>query len=341
MRYSLFFIFVMVGLYSQPSYISKGGEGLYFDAAFAPMWRNDRSSDSIINSTASAMTDGFSRLVSPGFYNLSQSGNTYAPGIRVRADLAPSRKASIQAVYLGLYDWSFKDHVGNSVNMGISIYPYGDWPFGPNYLFQSLRNIRIEYNEHFNSIEGSYLNHLTPRYYDYFSVAALIGLRGMKHDSSLEMGSIPNALSGEPTVDREANLYLKNENTFVGAQLGLILKYRFTRRIYIDIPLKGGLYADVVDSQIWIRYPDYAAPSYVVKDLVKRTSVRAAAGYSFETIPKVELHIGYGYLFAGGSCLYVHGVSPINRQITGYDLDKTACGGFILYGAIIGAGIHI
>lgn len=343
---NLLFIISTASLFAQASYFHKAGEGLYLDAGFAPAWRNGRSNDGLVYNIGTYThkpEPGWLRLLEPVVYRLRDSGNTQAPGLYIRADFAPKRRVGFEVVFLGLYDWRINKEIRNNDElMGITINPYGQWAYGPRYNFQRFTHLTLQYSEHFNSYEGNYLSHMSPRYGDFFSVAWLLGLRGIRYDNKLVFSGATRPRDGYPDNVFESTLSLKDTNTFLGGQFGIDFRYQLSKHLYFMVPLKVGAAVNMIDYHIFVQYPEFVSGvNYRLTDLVNRHTSGTKVGYFFDLKPKFELHIGYCYLYLGGAYFFINGPTSTTSQLSKYWLNSSVPDDFMLYGFLLGGGFHI
>ncbi len=348
-RFLLYICFVS-SVFGNITYLSPAGVGLYVEAGYAPSWRNCLLGDPIVWTVHDhGDEDPGIKTLEHGLFHPNQGlNNTYAPGLRARADLSANRWGSVEGIFQGLYEWEFnKTVVEGRDQVGTSISPFAQGPYLLSNDFMSFSHIDVTYHEHFNSVELNYLKHLSPRYYDYFSVSVIFGLRGIQSENSMNLTGPMEGDDGvvDPSLDPIGTLYLNNRNRFIGAQIGGIMRYRITKKLYFECLVKGAILGDILDYQIKIFYSEESTnPNHprVTTSFEDMDRVKAAMGYAAEATPKFEFHLGNMYLFAGGNFLYVHGISPTSIQITQKNLlNVSTCGSILLGSALIGLGIHI
>jgi len=347
-RFLLYICFVS-SLFGNITYLSPAGVGLYVEAGYAPVWRSCLLGDPIVwtVSHGSTVDLGVSTLDQGLFHPNQGLTKIEAPGLRVRADLSANRWGSVEGIYQGLYEWEFNKTVVHGRDwIGTSISPFAQGPYLLSYDFMSFAHIDVEYHEQFNSVELNYLKHLSPRYYDYFSVSVILGLRGIQSENSMNLtGPMEGDGAVNPSLDPIGTLYLKNKNRFIGAQIGGVIRYRITKKLYFECPVKGAILGDILDYQIKIFYSEESATPHQPRNTTPYQNmdrVKAAVGYAAEATPKFELHLGNIYVFAGGNLLYVHGVSPTSIQITQNNLlNVSTCGCIFLGSALVGLGLHL
>jgi hypothetical protein len=300
-------------LYPQEGFLSRAGEGLFIDAAYAPSWRKDLGGSVIIRDVDFS-TLGVSYWSEPSFL-MEDVGHLFSNGLLLRAEVSYDRGASLQGRFLGFYDWDFKrDFFDENREMGISIAPFILNSDGFNVQednFERFRNLNIAYQESFNSIELNFLDHLTTRYYNYFSVSFLSGLRALRYISKTDVfGTSDTTLGVLLTPDNQ--VLIDNKNIFYGLQLGLIGRYRMGESVYVDVPIKGGVYVDQVSSHLRIYYAKENDTRAELQNLNKR---KVVFGTCAEASPKLEMHYSGFYAYLGASFVYVYGISPSFMQL--------------------------
>ena len=343
----LLFLTIFCGtIFGNSGVFSKAGVGLYFDAAYAPSWRGCFPATPLVYKTEINNSEELGLRFGKTLFAMNQGCEEFAPGLKVRADLSANRKGSVQAIFFGLYQWNFNRLIeeANEERIGFSIPPFGQEAFGVSHTFKTFREVNVQYLEHFNSAEASYLQHPTPRYYDYFSVSILYGVRGMQQDNKIELSGLPDPLLGGPRNDVNALMSLNNVNRLIGLQLGGNLRYRMTKRIYLEIPLKCGGYGNLLDYSIAVGYPALDpndTTTYFLKTLTDQNKTRVFGAASVETAPHMEIHFGRMYVYIGGSYLYVYGISQGIDQIKRNNITAVnACDNFTLASILAGVGVH-
>lgn len=357
-----------------PGFFSRSGVGLYIDASYSPVWRSpyendniirdtddlwypiltsgtDVASSSVVNSSGSTTTGEWTTtgvVNTNGFNTIGYWGGTifsmkdipspFTGGLRVNANFSANRETAAEATFLGLYDFNYRNRFTSSTDeLGVSISPFIYNELGQNIQkanFEGLSVVGLDHKESFNSIELNAMNYSSPKYYDYFCVAMYKGIRAMEYKNSLDLDCVSEEIEGfAPPVYND--VIVKNRNRFIGAQIGFLGMYRYSQRIYLSVPIKGGIFADIIQSNVKVNYRevvDGQTPPTTLETLADITRNEIGFGVCAETTPRIELHLGQMYFYLGGTFLYLFGTSPAAKQIT----DSTT-GTFFTSGAEIGS----
>ncbi len=309
-------------LFGNAGVFSKSGIGLYIDAAYAPGWRGCFPETPIVYKAKENNTAELGPFFEELVFRMNQSCDEYAPGLEIRADLSANRKASVQAVFYGLYGWNFNRAT----------------------IENKIKIREVQYQEQFNSIEINYLKHLSPRYFDYVSISLLAGVRGIQQNNKIHLFESAHPGSEGEVTDIFAQMKLNNVNRLIGLQMGGIFRYRMSNRVYLDIPVKGAGYGNLLDYASFIGYPALNSTppaSFYLKYLSNENKTRVFAAASGEIAPRLEIHLGKMYAFIGGSYLYVYGINQAVNQIQREYVSKIqACDSFSIAGILIGGGVH-
>lgn len=319
----LLFLTIFCGtIFANSGLVSKSGVGLYIDAAYAPSWRECFPVTPIVYTPSVNDLNLLGPLFQDLAFTMNQNPDVYSPGVVIRADLSANRKASLQSVFYGFYEW--KMNRANFVN--------------------EIKVSGVMYQESFNSVAISYLKHLSPRYCDYVSLSVLFGVRGMQQNNQINLSQSASTGVEGSINDIFAQINVNNVNRLIGLELGGIFRYRLSKRVYLEIPIKGGTYANLLDSSESLGGPalDLTLPtSYYFQLVTEEDKTRTFFGASGEVAPHLEIHLGNMYLFIGGSYLYVYGVNQGINQIQRNDIYRVqACDSFAITSVLGGVGVH-
>ena len=271
---------------------------------------------------------------------------------------------ALQCIYFGLYEWNFDSrNIGGKFGPNADGEPFDSYDYLEEfYQYQYFEsgdfNASIVYKENLDSFETNILNHLSIKDREYFYCTSLIGFRWIGYNNKIDTRSFldvkrqlvktfeppPNSvkLLNKETYDIPGTLTLDNKNTFLGCQVGGILGYNINRFLYLDIPLKGGIYLNIIDYKVSLSYKNTGLSE--VKDSIEnhRDDQTYAVGYSAQMSPKIQIDAGYLYAYLGGTFFYLFGISPTYEQITSgadvYIVDRY--GELSMSSINLGLGLH-
>jgi len=156
----------------------------------------------------------------------------YAPGIRALGEVNIGPKNTIEAIYIGCFNWRDSGSAADQNSLMVSTRPFVtiDWA--------RFSNFQYHYHAKLNSGELSYWRHMTPRYTDWFSFSWMLGARYIDLRDQLKM------MIG--TGSRTDNGHVKVVNQMWGGQGGLEFQVTAIPWLTWALQTKGGIFADLI-----------------------------------------------------------------------------------------------
>lgn len=155
----------------------------------------------------------------------------YDLGVSAAAKLFATIYSTWELRFTGPFNWKGTDKV-SSLNNGLRIPgPFAKQTY--DYIF--ARKVRGKYISNFWNTEFNYWRHTTPRFYDFFSVSCIAGLRFFQVHEKLNLGY---------TREDSTSYYkVRTKNWSFGPQVGFDIEYNPYRLFTWGLVLKvGGLF---------------------------------------------------------------------------------------------------
>ncbi len=170
----------------------------------------------------------------------------WEPGLRAALDYTPSQERSIEFSLEWVNDWIGEKTVTGDQSL---YYPFDPLPDGSPYTedYNTASIVSAKYKSHIWDAEANYWAHYTHRAADYFSLSAIIGLRGIYlaehfHMDYTNPGFTIFTTEGEFTSETSTSAYwTMTKNRMLGIQGGGNLQTNPSRRWSFEITGKAAI----------------------------------------------------------------------------------------------------
>ncbi|WP_417736416.1 hypothetical protein [Rosistilla oblonga] len=208
--------------------------------------------------------------LNPGFGFV---GDDYQPGVRFTVGRMFNCSDGFEVTYTGLLEWEYSG--GDTYGVGI-----------PSVNVTEQQSLTAR----FNSVE---INH---RQWGWDVISTVSGFRVIQYQERFDFSS--SDISGDSNRTQYRNYYHDIDNTLVGAQLGLDLMYPVMKRLMVGSRIRGGLYADFIDTDFGGR--DGTAPYFTSsRDHTKLSGLieyGVSADYHFTNFLSAKIGYEFWYL---------------------------------------------
>lgn len=226
----------------------------------------------------------------------------WEPGVRGMLRYMPSHKRTVEFGVTWVHE--FKSKVTRTSPTSSYSYPFSHSTYAMDYL--NARRVKARYTSQYWDAEANYWANFTPRNVNYFSVSAMLGLRGVYLGEHFKL-SYTKALH---TSDYTA----RTLNRIVGPQAGGILQWNPNCHWTWEILLKTGVFADFAKQNLQLKDQNNSVTlkNFHSHKVFSTTFLEGSLSLFYRFRYNVSTHVGYRALGLWGLAL-----APM--QLTGKD----------------------